>query len=701
MNTEQSSLKSCLSSPLAFLLAVAIGFLAVANEVAAEETNASPQHVIVGDPQLKTDHPWFPGELSCSTFDRLFATQAALYERVTGRKADTDEDKAIASWYWRNLNFYHNYSPRENLWNEKIATENHNNKDVVYEYWSGLFSYGFSLCGTTHAQYTAEMEQLLGHCRGRAVSVPGHTTFEVFLKDKQYGTDGDWALLDHDVSAIVFDDAAAPNRLLSLWDIAYSDKPPAKTARPLAERESILDNTDAPNANRGWFKAGLYFPKENSDATDADTIGGYTDIYSLQPLSGYAAVTPKVSLRRNEVLRRYLKPGLGKETYVFWGPNMKVRGIAGPARDRTWAVEPERMFRATRDTETAEVARYGNAVYTFKPNFSDGSYRDAVIAEDEKSVTLFFHSPYAVAATPSVDLADERWGTLSSGCTNGLLLAAKAGNCSVQLSADLGQTWSEAADLSEGSRLDLTDKAKGLHSYYLRLNASAADLAKMGIAIRTVCMANDRLIPHLDSNGSTVTYASTGTATFSAGPNIQQAQGFITDGGFGQDHVTMTVPSPNGARIKAVTASAQVLSKNPPDETVRYQIEVSTDGGTNWEPIVRDWQIENLGYQVDDYFSKSYCYGTQPLADEASEVVMRFTNNGGVKYQRTEVHLAYETPNNGPVRVTFQWAEGKEATEKTASRVFSMEPTGEESTWAIATGENVETQWVEMQLDSQ
>jgi len=22
----------------------------------------------VGDPQLKTDHPWYPGELSCSTF---------------------------------------------------------------------------------------------------------------------------------------------------------------------------------------------------------------------------------------------------------------------------------------------------------------------------------------------------------------------------------------------------------------------------------------------------------------------------------------------------------------------------------------------------------------------------------------------------------------------------------------------------------
>jgi len=40
----------------------------------------------VGDPQVKTDHPWYPGELSCSTFDRLFATQAELFKRVEPAK---------------------------------------------------------------------------------------------------------------------------------------------------------------------------------------------------------------------------------------------------------------------------------------------------------------------------------------------------------------------------------------------------------------------------------------------------------------------------------------------------------------------------------------------------------------------------------------------------------------------------------------
>src|SRR6266404_5929476 len=30
----------------------------------------------IGDPQIRTDDPWYPGELACSTFGRLFATEA-------------------------------------------------------------------------------------------------------------------------------------------------------------------------------------------------------------------------------------------------------------------------------------------------------------------------------------------------------------------------------------------------------------------------------------------------------------------------------------------------------------------------------------------------------------------------------------------------------------------------------------------------
>src|ERR1700719_1904377 len=56
----------------------------------------------VGDPQVRTEHLWYPGELAMSTFERLQATQAECYRRVTGINPKTDQDKALASWFWRN-----------------------------------------------------------------------------------------------------------------------------------------------------------------------------------------------------------------------------------------------------------------------------------------------------------------------------------------------------------------------------------------------------------------------------------------------------------------------------------------------------------------------------------------------------------------------------------------------------------------------
>src|SRR3954453_13363553 len=47
----------------------------------------------VGDPTGKTDPPWYPGELACSTFERLAATQAEVYRRVTGAPPATDEER--------------------------------------------------------------------------------------------------------------------------------------------------------------------------------------------------------------------------------------------------------------------------------------------------------------------------------------------------------------------------------------------------------------------------------------------------------------------------------------------------------------------------------------------------------------------------------------------------------------------------------
>lgn len=138
----------------------------------------------VGDPQIRTDHPWYPGELTCSTFERLFATQAELYQRVTGRAVTTEEDKVLASWLWRNTHFWHGEEGGHDLWGQGCGR---GPESRLREYWTGLFAHGFALCGTTHAQWVAEMEVLLGHGRGRSVGTAGHNSFEVFLTGGEYG----------------------------------------------------------------------------------------------------------------------------------------------------------------------------------------------------------------------------------------------------------------------------------------------------------------------------------------------------------------------------------------------------------------------------------------------------------------------------------------------------------------------------------
>src|SRR4051812_2156311 len=78
----------------------------------------APIRADVGDPQVRTDHPWYPGELACPPFARLFATQAEQYRRVTGRVPTTDEEKALASWLWRNTHYAHAEDGAEDLWSQ-------------------------------------------------------------------------------------------------------------------------------------------------------------------------------------------------------------------------------------------------------------------------------------------------------------------------------------------------------------------------------------------------------------------------------------------------------------------------------------------------------------------------------------------------------------------------------------------------------
>ena len=617
----------------------------------------------VGDPQIRTDHPWYPGELACSTFDRLAATQATLYERVAGTKPSTDEQKALAAWLWRCTHYFHAEEGAEDLWGAGFTR---GGDSRTREYWTGLFAHGFGLCGTTHGQWVAEMEALFGHGRGRCVGVDGHNSFEVFLTGGVYGK-GKWVLLDHDVCSVVFDERG--ERLLAIPEV-------------LRDWKRLTDHNYKPERQHGWPVCGLH-PSDGA---------AYQQYATAEYLAGYSGVPPMVHLRRGERLRRYLQPGLedGK-TFAFWGMNYKAGGVPGPERSLTWVNQPEKMYGSRRATEyNTGQARCGNAVYVYTPDFASGDYRDGVVEEDAKHVVFEFQTPYIIAATPA---NDKPWGIYDAGGKNGLILRGKA-DCTVSVSTDRGQNWTDCGAFRDG--LDLTDHVKGHRQYLLTLHVGPKALEKSGLTITTVCQANAAILPRLKDNGSEVRFEASGRAATSAGPTLPMAKAALVEGKFGSPRVTLELSAPRGATAVAIHAAAHVNSSNPPSPDVKYQIEASTDGGKTWAPVVRDWTINRQGDEPKDFWSQSMCWGTLEFARPVmGPIRVRFRNDGGKNYARCEAHLVYRTAEVDATKLTFAWSDDKGNHQ--AGHTFAAGGRKNEESWTVPTGKEVRTRWVELE----
>ena len=612
----------------------------------------------VGDPLLGTDHPWYPGELAMTSFDRLFATQAAQYERATGRPVRTEQDKALAAWFFRNTHYAHGEEGKEDLWGKGFANTS---DSATREYWTGLFAHGFGLCGTTHAQWTAELDALLGGCRSRVLGTRGHNACEVFLTGEGYDGEGRWALLDHDLSTVIFDPEG--KTLLGLDVIS-------QYWQELAVREH------APERQQGWLVCGLH-PKDGSS---------YAAYSTAEYRAGYAGPPPVVHLRQGERLRRYFEPGLedGK-TFVFWGRNYQIDGIPGPERSRTWVNQPEAMFGSK--TGTAHVngqARYGNAVYVWKPDFAGGGYREGVVEESAEQVTLEFFTPYIIAATPA---GQGPWDIYQPGCRNGLVLTGKAA-CEVAVSTDGGATWQACGKFVDG--MDLTDQVKGHRQWQLRFGAGASRLAAADLTLTTVCQANPATFPRLKEGGTRVTQEIGQRGIVSYGPNRAQAEARIVEGAFDSPRVTLEFATPRGEPVRELHVAAHVASSAPPSPEVRYQMEWSLDGGKSWQPLMKDGRIERRGVEPPDFWSQSLWAAqvTLPESATADRVRVRLRNDGGKRYRRVEGHLLYPVAA-GRTRVTFDWTEA--AGPQQESREL-----GHQETWDLATGREVKMRWVEM-----
>lgn len=613
----------------------------------------------VGDPQTKTDHPWYPGELSCSTFERLFATQADLYKRVVGVEPKSDEQKALAAFLWRNTHYWHGTEGAADIWGRGW---NQGGDTRTRDYWTGLFAHGYGLCGTTHSQWTAEMEVLLGHGRGRGLGVAGHNSFEVWLTGGPYG-EGKWVLLDHDISTVVYNKEGTA--LLSMPEVK-------------ADLKNLGDPKYMPEKQHGWIVAGLH---------PQDAFGVYTTYGTAEYAAGYAGPAPLLHLRRGEVLRRLFEPGLedGK-TFVFWGQNLKAGSIPGPARNQTWVNQPDKMYQSKVSSPYKEgQARFANAVYTYVPDFASRDYQEGVVEETDSQVTFEFYSPFVIGCTPP---NDKEWGIYDAGGKNGLVLKGKA-TCPVSVSVDQGKTWKDGGAFVEG--LDLTDHVKGFRQYLLRFGAGVKTLAASGLTMRTVCEVSVSTIPRLKDGGTRITFESSGRGIVSAGPTLPQGQAHVVEGAFNTRAVTMELASPRKEPVVGIVAAAQVASSCPPDPSTKYQIEYSVDGGKGWKPLVKDWTVARRGDEPPDFWSQSMTYGSVDISGAPTAPVrVRYKNDGGKNYLRAELHLLYRTGDKDATKVTFDWKD--DAGDHRESHVFGA---GKPAPWELKTGKNVVTRWVD------
>ena len=107
-------------------------------------------------------------------------------------------------------------------------------------------------------------------------------------------------------------------------------------------------------------------------------MGTYGSIHFYALLCGYAGAPPVVNLRPGETLRRFPRPGLGEGSagpLVYWG--ICVDGMDGPNRHITYLNDPEHSFNAAKrpqhENDPARRARFGNAVFTYRPDFESGA----------------------------------------------------------------------------------------------------------------------------------------------------------------------------------------------------------------------------------------------------------------------------------------------------------------------------------------
>jgi len=131
-----------------------------------------------GGPELKTDDTYFPGEGALSTPAKVLQHANAIPRGAVG--TGTDREKLIRLFLWRAEHYTHLVSPAVyNMPGVVPSPSNDNPLMTDYDSMRTLFSYGWGVCGTNHAQMRVFADQAGWQSRRRGLQ--GDTGYEILV----------------------------------------------------------------------------------------------------------------------------------------------------------------------------------------------------------------------------------------------------------------------------------------------------------------------------------------------------------------------------------------------------------------------------------------------------------------------------------------------------------------------------------------
>ncbi len=303
----------------------------------------------VGDPQIRTDHPLYPGELAYSTLDRFAESIIGSGDWGLGL-GSSERDVALKLWLWKITHTLHDYTPK--LWTPlheylrekyKTHTAEHptrpdpllpprlSSEDQDSLRWT--FSFGYALCTTQHGNIGPQIRaigQALGKdWRSRSVDIPGDTNHEIY-----YG--GKWRVFDVNGCTLLFGSSDAKDAELMSFGDAFGPKAGPKHA-------DLLDN--APQFN-GRYLPKLVWGDVDSEGLpkpyvwmrgvlldpalywDGDEVDQKAAVLRLMYNAGYNACPILYSLKKGETFTRWFdgddaRKEMNLPKAIWWGANTR------------------------------------------------------------------------------------------------------------------------------------------------------------------------------------------------------------------------------------------------------------------------------------------------------------------------------------------------------------------------------------------